>query len=74
MLNSFPATLSYELSKLCSYTLAGLVLVRRALVFITLIVFALGLFVLGRFVVAPVLWLFRSFMWSLSRGQLLSRF
>ena len=74
MLHTFPATLSYELSKLCSYTLAGLVLVRRALVFITLIVFALGLLVLGRFVVTPLLWLFRSFMWSLSRGQLVSRF
>ena len=74
MLRTLPATLSCELSKLCSYTLAGLVLVRRALVFIILIVFALGLFVLGRFVLMPVVWLFRSFMWSLSRGKLLSRF
>ena len=57
MLHTFPATLSYELSKLCSYAWAGLVLIRGALIFITLIVFALGLFVLGRFVVTPVLWL-----------------
>jgi len=73
MLRTFLATFSYELSKLCSYTLAGLVLVRRALVFITLIVFALGLFVLGRFVLIPVLWLIRHLMYSPSRGKLLNR-
>jgi hypothetical protein len=53
--------------------LAGLVLVRRALIFITLIVFALGLFVLGRFVLIPVLWLIRQFMYNPSRGKLLNR-
>jgi hypothetical protein len=72
MLRTFLATLSYELTKLCSHALAGLALVRRALVFITLIVFALGLFVLGRFVLTPLLWLIRSFVWSLSRGKILS--
>jgi hypothetical protein len=74
MRRTFLATLSYELTKLCSYVLAGLALVPRALVFIALIVFALGLFVLGRFVLMPALWLIRSFMWSLSRGKLLSRY
>jgi len=73
MLRTFLATFSYELSKLCSYTLAGLVLVRRAVVFIALIVFALGLFVLGRFVLIPVLWLIRQFMYNPSRGKLLNR-
>jgi hypothetical protein len=73
MFRTFPANLSYELTKWCSYTLAGLALVRRALVFITLIVLALVLFVLGRFVVVPVLWLIRYFMYSSSRGKLLNR-
>ena len=73
MLRTFLATFSYELSKLCSYTLAGLVLIRRALVFIAVIVFALGLFVLGRFVLMPVLCLIRYFVYSPGRGKLLNR-
>jgi hypothetical protein len=73
MLRTFPATLSCELTKLCSYALAGLVLVRRALVFVTLIIVSLGIFVLGRFVLMPVLWLIRYFMYSPSRGKLLNR-
>ncbi len=73
MLRTFLATLSSELTKWYSYTLAGLVLVRRALVFIALIVFALGLFVLGRFVLMPVVWLIRYFVYSPSRGKLLHR-
>jgi hypothetical protein len=72
MLRTFAATMSYELTKWCSYALAGLVLVRRAFVFITLIVFALGIFVLGRFVLMPVVWLIRYFVCSLSREKMLS--
>ena len=73
MLRTITATFSYELTKLISYALAGLVLARRALVFITLIVFALGIFVLGRFVLMPAVWLIRYFMYSSSRGKLLNR-
>ena len=67
MIRTYLATLSYMLTKWCSYALAGLSLVHRFLVVLALIVAALVILVPGRFIVMPVISLIRNFMSTPSR-------